>query len=126
MNSISQIIEAKTIWVKMVNGIEGGEQKPLPWIGRMLKMASGVLGAGLFFGSFGLLAMPLIASWSWLGAGIAFVGTQYTSQVLMDLPEYWDRAGSYLLITKLAMKGKVKDGLNGLVGEVNGITVKAT
>lgn len=119
MNSIVQILEAKTIWSGMVKGIEGGEQKPLPWLGRMVKMGAGILGAGLFFGSFGLLAMPLVGGWSWLGAGVAFIGTQYASQVLLDLPEYWNRAGAYILIVKLAVKGKVKDGINNLVNEVN-------
>lgn len=119
MNSISQINEATTIWKKMVKGIENGEQKPLPWLGRMIKMGAGVLGAGLFFGSFGLLAMPLVGGWSWLGAGLGFVGLQHAAQVMLDIPEYWDRACAYLLIVKLAVKGKVKDGINGLAAEVN-------
>lgn len=119
MNSISQIGEAKTIWVKMVDGVDGGERKPLPWIGRMVKVASGVIGAGLFFSSFGLLAMPLVAGWSWFGTALGFVGLQHGAQVMLDIPEYWDRACAYLLIVKLAVKGKVKDGINNLVAEAN-------
>ena len=82
-------------------------------------MCAGAVGASLFFGSFGLLLLPVIGGWSWLSAGIAFVGVQYASQVLLDLPEYWDRASAYLLILKLGVKGKIGDGLNGLAGSAN-------
>lgn len=67
---------------------------------RIVWLAAGVVGAGVFFGSFGFLAMPFIAGWSWVSAGVAFIAAQYASQILLDLHEYWVKAASFLWIGK--------------------------
>lgn len=119
MNSINVIDRATGTWIGLTNGMEDGKRKPLPWFPRWVKMGAAAVGSALFFGSFGLLAMPFLAGWSWLGTGIAFIGAQYASQVLLDLPEYWEKASAYLLILKLAAKKGVKNGLNELVNTAN-------
>ena len=119
MNSINVVVRAKSTWVGLVNGVEDGKRKPTSWFPRWIKMGCALAGSALFFGSFGLLTMPFLAGWSWLGTGIAFIGAQYASQVLLDLPEYWEKASAYLLIAKLAAKKNVKDGLNALIEEIS-------
>lgn len=78
---------------------------------KIVWMVAGITGSAIFFGSFGLLLMPLIAGWSWLGAGVAFVGAQYASQVLLDLREYWIKATAFLWLGRQLTKGDVGETL---------------
>lgn len=79
---------------------------------KVVWLAAGVVGTAAFFGSFGFLAMPFIGGWSWLAAGAAFVGSQYASQIMLDLPEYWSKASGYVWLLWTLSQGKnVKEAL---------------
>lgn len=107
---ISTIRTAAEIWSQATWGTD--KTKAADPVTRTIWMVSGIAGAAVFFGSFGFFAMPLIAGWSWLGAGAAFVAGQYISQILLDLHHYWKKASAFLWMAKNAMQGKLKEELN--------------
>lgn len=109
---IATIVEASGIWSNATLGDAGdGTDAKADAPTKYVWLAAGFVGAACFFGSFALLAMPFIYGWSWVGAGLAFVTAQFTSQVLLDLPEYWVKASAFLWIGWRIAKGDLKEQL---------------
>lgn len=73
---------------------------------RVFWTACGIIGGGLFFGSFGFLAMPFVAGWSWTSAVGSFILSHWAGEMLLDVPNYWDRSMMHLWLIGQRLKGK--------------------
>ena len=102
---------AAEIWSDATRGIKDGKLEQSSAIKRVCWIAAGVAGAATFVASFGFLAMPLIAGWTWFGGGLAFIAAQYSAQILLDLPEYWTKAAAYVWLAVHLGKRDVKERL---------------
>lgn len=108
---IATIRMAGDIWSNATWAEKDGKDEKADSLTKFVWLAAGFIGSACFFGSFGLLAMPFIYGWSWVGTGLAFVTAQFTAQVLLDLPEYWTKAAAFVWIGFRLAKGDLKETL---------------
>jgi hypothetical protein len=104
MTRLSTLRTAAEIWINSI-AHDGRHDEKADWATRVAWVAGGVIGAGLFFGSFAFLAMPAISGWSWLAAWGCFLGAQMTSQVMLDLHSYWTKATAFLWMGRNLIRG---------------------